>query len=221
MSDRAKARNDPTIPEAHLEWVKDSQARFQSAIERLDDEKARAPSLLPDWSVGHVLTHVARNADSHRRRSQAAVRGEIVEQYAGGYEGRAAEIERGADRPAIELVEDVIVSAEALRAAWSMLPTPAWDREVRDVAGRMHVLRAMPARRWRELEIHLVDLNIGPSSDDWPDEFVTENLPELRQTLDTRLAEGAAIPELGPRDELAWLCGRLHHPGLPELLPWG
>jgi maleylpyruvate isomerase len=220
MADDASTRNDAAIPVRHLDLVVDAQARFQRAIEGLDDGTARAPSLLPGWTVGHVLTHVARNADSHRRRAHAAVRGQVVEQYAGGYAGRAAEIDRGADRPAPELVEDVRASAVSLDAAWRTLPVETWNSQVSDVAGRMHLLRVMPARRWRELEIHLVDLNIGPSSDDWPDEFVEENLPVLRSTLDARLAPNALPPVLAERDELAWLCGRLRHPGLPELPPW-
>jgi maleylpyruvate isomerase len=214
------ASSDASIPLRHLEWVADAQARFQRAIEGLDDRTARAPSLLPGWTRGHLLTHVARNADSHRRRAQAAARGEIVEQYAGGYAGRAAEIDRDADKPAPELVEDVRTSAESLDAAWRTLPVETWNSHVSDVAGRMHLLRVMPARRWRELEIHLVDLNIGPSSDDWPGEFVQENLPVLRSTLESRLPADAVVPELTERDELAWLTGRLQHPGLPELLSW-
>lgn len=220
MGDEARTSNDASIPLRHLELVADAQFRLQQAIEGLDDGTAGSPSLLPGWRVAHVLTHVARNADSHGRRAQAAARGEIVEQYAGGYAGRVAEIDRGADRPAPELVEDVRASAESLEAAWRTLPVGTWNRQVRDVAGRMHLLRVMPARRWRELEIHLVDLNIGPSSDDWPEEFVRENLPVLRLTLESRLPVGAVVPELTERDELAWQTGRLQHPGLPELLPW-
>ena len=143
-----------------------------------------------------------------------------MEQYIGGYAGRASEIDKGAGRPALELVEDVKASGESLRAAWSRLPVEAWSREVSDVAGRVHLLGVMPARRWRELEIHLVDLNVGPSSDDWPEEFVQENLPVLRSTLGTRWPGDVALPELSERDELAWLCGRPHDQGLPELPPW-
>jgi maleylpyruvate isomerase len=220
MSDDALATNTLQSPDAHLRWVADAQARFLVAIDGLDDRTVCRPSLLPGWSVGHVLTHVARNADSHRRRAEAAALGEIVEQYAGGYEGRAAEIEQGAQRPAVELVEDVKVSARSLEEVWSSLRIETWSFEVRDVAGRVHVLRAMPARRWRELEIHLVDLDIGASIDDWPGEFVQENLPPLRSTLETRLPAGARAPELNEREELAWLCGRLRRPELPDLLPW-
>ena len=54
------------------------------------------PSLLPEWTRGHVLTHIARNADSFVRVLEAARRGEVVTQYEGGVAGRNADIEAGA-----------------------------------------------------------------------------------------------------------------------------
>ena len=45
-------------------------------------------TLLPEWSVGHVMTHLARNAEAMVRRVEAATRGEVIDQYAGGVEGR-------------------------------------------------------------------------------------------------------------------------------------
>jgi maleylpyruvate isomerase len=33
-----------------------------ASFDGLTDEVAAGPSLLPDWSVGHVLTHIARSA---------------------------------------------------------------------------------------------------------------------------------------------------------------
>ena len=70
----------------------------------LHDEQARAPSLLPGWSVGHVLTHIARNGDSLVWRLEGAAQGELRDQYPGGLEQRRADIEAGAGRPASELV---------------------------------------------------------------------------------------------------------------------
>jgi DNA-binding CsgD family transcriptional regulator len=35
-----------------------------AAAGRMTDAEAREPSLLPGWTRGHVLTHVARNADA-------------------------------------------------------------------------------------------------------------------------------------------------------------
>jgi maleylpyruvate isomerase len=173
--------------------------------------------------VGHVLTHVARNADSHRRRALAAGRGALVEQYVGGYAGRAAEIEDGAGRPAQELRRDVRTTADALADTWRALPARAWDMPTRDVAGRERPLRLLLDRRWQELEVHVIDLDIGPTHRDWPDEFVADRLPVLRATMDERLPAGARAPDPGDldeRDELAWLFGRLTGPDLPVLSPW-
>ncbi len=39
--------------------------RLLATAARLTDEDLRAPSLLPGWTRGHVLAHVARNADSY------------------------------------------------------------------------------------------------------------------------------------------------------------
>jgi maleylpyruvate isomerase len=211
------------VPGVDLRRVADAQTRLVAAIGTLDDTAARRATLLPGWTVGHVLTHVARNADSHRRRAQAAARGEVVEQYAGGHAGRAAEIEDGAGRPAGALRRDVRQSAEALARAWRGLPDAAWSADTRDVAGRIRPLRLLPARRWQELELHLVDLHIGTTHRAWSDDFVADRLPALRAGLSARLAAG--VPPPGPgvvdeRDELAWLYGRFHRADLPPLAPW-
>ncbi len=190
-------------------------------ISGLTDDEARRASLLPGWSVSHVLTHVARNADSHRRRAEAATRGEVVDQYPGGFEGRAHEIETGAGRDAATVVADVDSSAKLLRATWEGLPPSAWARPTRDVAGRERPLSALPGRRWQELEVHAIDLGLGVGHQDWPEDFVATWLPRLRSTLGERLPAGAATPTLSdPRDELAWLYGRLDDPALPDLEPW-
>ena len=39
-------------------------ARLLDSAHTLSDAEVRAPSGLPGWSRGHVLTHIARNADS-------------------------------------------------------------------------------------------------------------------------------------------------------------
>src|SRR5258708_2431063 len=44
----------------------------------LTDDEARRPSLLPGWTVGHVLTHIARNADGLARMFTGAQRGEVA-----------------------------------------------------------------------------------------------------------------------------------------------
>jgi maleylpyruvate isomerase len=111
-----------------------------------------------------------------------------------------------------------------LDATWRDVPASAWSRVTRDVGGRERALRELPSRRWQELEVHVVDLDLGITYLDWSDEFVTAWLPRLQATLPARLAPGSDLPApigLSDREELAWLYGRLQHDDLPPLAPWG
>jgi maleylpyruvate isomerase len=215
-----------TIPEAPFEAlgeVRQSETRMLDTIAPLDDAIMTRPSLLPGWTVAHLLTHLARNADSHWRRTQAAIQGVMVDQYPGGFEERNAEIEAGAGRPADALIADVGSATGRLLEAWSDVPAVAWANVTRDATGRERPLHELPTRRWLEVEVHLVDLGIGPTHREWPDEFVAAHLPEMRDGAAVRLASGDTLPapgDLDPHDELAWLYGRFVRNGLPPLGPW-
>ena len=70
--------------------------------------------------------------------------------------------------------------------------------------------------------MHIVDLDAGVSHRDWPDEFVLEWLPRTRERIWSQLPlEGSGLQFEDPRDELAWLYGRLRRSDLPALPPWG
>jgi maleylpyruvate isomerase len=110
-----------------------------------------------------------------------------------------------------------------MAAAWQCVPEPAWANVTRDVNGRERPLRDLPSRRWQELEVHVVDLEVGVTHREWSDDFVAAWPPQLRAGLADRLPVGAMAPAVGTlddRDELAWLYGRLQHPDLPTLAPW-
>ena len=187
--------------------VHDSHARLGRTLARLTDDDARRPSLLPGWTVGHVLTHLARNADSHVRLLEAAAHREVADQYAGGDARRAADIEAGAGRPAAELVADVKEAAARLERTWDATPDDVWRTGEGRVSSGVWALAELPFRRWREVEIHHVDLDLGYGPADWPDAYVEE---ELDRT----------VAGLGGGDRrwlLAWLVGRA---GVPELGPW-
>ena len=66
---------DAAAPEQWVAGCVAAQARLDGALRGLDDAAARRPSLLPGWSVGHVLTHIARNADSVVWRLEGAAAG--------------------------------------------------------------------------------------------------------------------------------------------------
>lgn len=208
-------------PTYYIQKSAEAQEFFDEAIEHLDDETIRGPSMLPGWSVAHVLSHVARNADSHMRRAAASIEGLMIDQYPGGFSGRAAEIDAGADRPAREVIDDVKSSGRALQQMWLEIPDEAWGNVTRDVSGRERALETLPVKRRQELYVHLIDLGIGPTYEDWPDDFVSERLAEMRGSLERRLAPGAVVPaSLDPKVELCWLFGRLNRPDLPELASW-
>jgi maleylpyruvate isomerase len=217
--------------EAVMGETRDAHARLLSSVEGLADLDVRAPSLLPGWSRGHVLTHLARNADGQRRMLEGALRGEVVEQYAGGREGRAAEIDAGASRDAQSLREDLSGATEALFELWRRMTPEAWDRPTRPLAGERPAWRSVWAR-WRETEIHHVDLGLDYIPGDWPTAFVSRMLQSVGRGLgrlvppetvlrvqasdlvfsastEAAKSEGGEITVEGPgRPLLAWLLGR-------------
>src|SRR3954463_7330307 len=124
---------DGTIPLRDIEGCRTAHAALAATIDGLTDDVARQPSRLPGWTVGHVLTHIARNADSVVRRLRGAAIGEVVDQYPGGAAGRAADIEAGADRSAAELVADVLRTNAEVDEACAALPAEAWQRGTRNL----------------------------------------------------------------------------------------
>ncbi len=189
-----------------------------ASLDGLSDEVAASPSLLPGWSVGHVLTHIARNADSFVRLTTAAVDGRVVPQYEGGMAGRNAEIDAGAGRSAAALVSDVRESAAALDACWASAPDSVWAFTGETALGPA-LLSELPVRRWREVTVHGSDLGLGSTPADWPNTYVRIDLPRLTMLWASRRPMGLTTlpPEalaVTPQVRLAWLLGRTSIGGL-------
>lgn len=225
---------------------RDSHARLLATLGGLAPGDGRRPSRLPGWTVGHVLTHLARNADSHVRMLVAAADGEVADQYEGGRPGRAADIEAGAGRPEAELVADAAGAGRRLEAAWVATTDAAWAQgRGRAVSGEWPVAE-LPFRRWREVELHHADLGLGYGWQEWPAAYVTRDLEILMARLAGRLPVGRRLrveaTDTGTRwavpavdgseaaDEvevgapsgrlLAWLTGREAGSGFPLLTGW-
>jgi maleylpyruvate isomerase len=180
-----------------MDATKRAHKPLLETISSLNDDAVREPSLLPGWSRAHLLTHLARNADSHVRMLTGAVRDEQWEQYEGGAEGRAADIEAGANRTAAELIADLQTSAEKMFEMWESVPTVAWDREVKAIHGRQPAWFCVFSR-WRETEIHHVDLDMGYTLEDWDEPFVRATMPNLVDSLTRRLPEGSRLEIRAP-----------------------
>ena len=110
-----------------IEQVNEATRRLLAGLDSLTEADAGRPSLCPGWTVGHVLTHIARNGDGLRRGAEGARRGEAVPMYDSA-EARDHEIDAGAGRPMTELVADVTSSAAGLSEVWSAMSTADWDR---------------------------------------------------------------------------------------------
>jgi maleylpyruvate isomerase len=209
----AAPANMPATTARAVDRCRDASARLLATLDGLDDATARRPSRLPGWTVGHVVTHLARNADSHVRMLEGAMAGTVADQYEGGLDGRAAEIAAGAVRPAAELVSDLNRAVDDLDATWGRVPGEVWATgHGRMGNGEPCPCAELPARRWREVEIHRVDLGLGAEPADWPDAYVELELPKALAQLPERLS---------PADRarlLAWMVGRVESP--PELPPW-
>jgi maleylpyruvate isomerase len=211
----------------------------------------REPSSLPGWTRGHVLTHIARNADGLGNLLIWARTGTETPMYPSA-QSRSDDIEAGAGRPAAGLAADVRDSAAAFAAEAAAVPGGAWATQVRALYGAPFPAFVVLERRLSEVEIHHVDLAAGYSPGDWPADYVAIALPRVAKSFAGRedaprclvWAEGTPGPfRIGPEqggspevtihgqpgDVLAWLTGRgggtrLTVAGgraLPELPSWG
>ena len=195
--------------EPEIAGCREAHRRVHERMAQVDDATLRRPSRLPGWTVGHVLTHLARNADSVVRRLEAARAGRLVEQYPGGAVGREAEIESGAGRRAVDVLSDLRRADDAVDRLFGATSDDLWAARVRLGGGTTGPARELVFRRWREVEAHHVDLGLGYEWSDWPDELVRRWTPSLLAALPQR-AGGQAF--------VAWATGRGPAPALP---PWG
>ncbi len=216
---------DPRLLNRHVEGCAHAHQLLLASIESITTERCREASALTDWTRGHVLTHLARNADSHAHLLEAAGRGEVADQYEGGYAGRVAAIDAGAMRSADELVADVRRSIYALEGAWSRATSETWLGEGRNSIGAPIPMADIVFLRWREVEVHHADLALGFSFADWSTEYVRLELDRQVMLWRSRRSLGlTTLPEaamrLDPHTRLAWLLGRHVVDGLPAPDPF-
>lgn len=201
-----------------LRGALEAHRTLERSLAGLADEQVRASSALPGWSVAHVLTHIARNADGLRAMLEGAQRGEVAEMYPGGFDRRNADIERGAVRTAEALVDDVRMSAARLELSFDATDDAAWAGEGSTLLGPA-AIESLPFRRWREVEVHHADLGLGYTWRDWPAEYVRVELAQLTMLWNSRRSMGLTglPPEALAVDDhhrVAWLLGRADIDGL-------
>jgi len=214
------------------------QTRLRGLLPDLTWDALRAPSALPGWTRGHVLTHIEGVGLALARQARYALRGKLIEVYDGGRATRDAAIEAGHGRSAPQLAAALGSALDEIEASWSAVGPADWDRPV---SYRDGTLLIAGLAWWRELEIHTADALLGPGTDDWSPDLCAHLIDQLsaripdgvRLTLTT--ADGALQWTSGSgrpvavqgrlTDLAAWLAGRIPiHPltgdPLPELGSW-
>jgi maleylpyruvate isomerase len=156
--------------------------RLLATASALSDEQMREPSLLPGWTRGHVLTHIARSGDGLRNLFVWAETGVETPQYP-SLEARASDIEAGAGRSADEITTDLAAAAEAFVEHARKLPDEAWMSEVRGIRGPVHPAWFVLNRRLFEVEVHHADLGLSYQPPDWPEWFVTAEMYRVTSEL--------------------------------------
>jgi maleylpyruvate isomerase len=172
-------------PVADIEAVRQGTRRILLTVGELTDEQAAARSRLPGWTRAEVLTHLARNADGGRGLALASARGEVGSQYPGGAQQRRAGIAAGRGVGAAPLLADLRRSCDALMEAWMQMPDDAWDRIGLSLTGQRTQCEWVWSR-WREVEVHHVDLGLGYAPSEWPVGFVTRGLADALRELPSR-----------------------------------
>jgi maleylpyruvate isomerase len=231
-------------PTATLTAVAGATDHLLETIADLTDDDMRAPSQLPDWTRGHVLTHIARNADGLCNMLNTVRTGVVTAMYASD-EARDADIEAGSSRPAVELIADVRDSAQRFAGAFEAVGPDQWSGSAYRTPGAVPTPGYLIGdKRLIEVLVHHVDLGADYTPAHWPDSFAESQLAEIVTRFNARedvpalrlhveetdewlgiqasADDESVVSVHGPRRALAaWLMGRASGDGLVTELPEG
>ncbi|MGY3380431.1 uncharacterized protein (TIGR03083 family) [Arthrobacter sp. TE12231] len=171
----------------------------------LSEQDIKAPSELPGWTRGHVLAHICGIANAMARQLEHAARGEKIELYDGGFEGRTRAIEMAAGHSLAEHRADLASSLERALRAFDSLDAAGWRAPI---AYRGGVALDGGLALWRELVIHATDLGTGRGPETWSRPFCEH----LFDFLSARVPDGQrfVLQPLGLPDRAIGSGGKIH-----------
>lgn len=246
MAGRRRRDHDGGISTARLQANLDLLARETDALTRslspLGDEDMHAATLCAGWTRGHVVTHLARNAEALGNLLHWATTGERTEAY-GSPQERAAAIDAGAGRSAEELRHDHWRTSEDFARRTVALHGPAGEAQVLTRTGTRVRGAQVPSMRLVEVVFHHADLQLGYTFADADPGFVNRALRRAVRGLERAthppaltltttegeewvLGEGTHGVHGSRADLLLWLArgvdsGLTHDAPLPTPPPWG
>lgn len=231
---------------AGLTAVRRASDVLYRAVDDLDDAGMRTPSGLAGWTRGHLVSHLARNADGLVNLLHWARTGIESPMYLSPAD-READIEEGANRLAQVQQEDLRAADERFFMATEVMSELDWEVTVATMHGVPMSVSLVPWMRLSEVLVHHVDLGVGAGFDtvvelageqvDWFIDFVVtrydnrSSVPAVRLTVELpsgaeqvwSLGSGGAPQDvrLSCASALAWLTGRDGAvAGLPSLPGW-
>lgn len=160
---------------ANLALLDRETARLLQTVADLDPAELARDTLCPGWSVGHVLTHLSRNADALLNLVRWAVDGRERQAYPSDVV-RDAAIAEGARRKLEDIVDDVRASAQRFRQEAEALTGEAGEATVRSRTGTPVTGAQVIAMRLLEVVFHHVDLQAGYTFDDADPDWVLRTL---------------------------------------------
>ncbi len=169
--------------------------RLLATVDGLSAADLAGPSLCEGWSRGHVLAHLARNADALTRVASVATTG-VADTMYDSPGARDADIDAGAGRPVAAQADDLRASAARLAEALGQLtPEHGGVRVHRTPGGPQIAVGAVPYLRLRELVFHHVDLDAGFGFADAPPDVVGLLLDDAVARL-TEAPDAPAAPDV-------------------------
>ncbi|MBA2952883.1 maleylpyruvate isomerase family mycothiol-dependent enzyme [Nocardioides sp. MAH-18] len=167
---------DDLLPEATRRLVRTTDA--------LPDSAYAEASSLPGWTRGHVLAHLALNAEALAGALRGVVEGRKVPMYASD-EARDGDIEDLAAEPPEVVRARLLAACTELKDAIDAVPDDQQDTTMeRNPGGRTFPVGAVPWMRLGEVEIHHADLDAGYDHRRWSVPFASDILEARRARLD-------------------------------------
>jgi len=159
------------VDQAHLEELAEASRRLVRTVDAMAETSYAEPSLLPDWTRGHVVAHLALNAEGLAGALRGLTEGRSVPMYA-SQEARDGDIATlGTARP--EAIRNRLLGGVTdFGHAVAAVPEDAWGTGIDRTPGqRAFKAGSVPKMRLREVEIHHADLGLAYTRADWDPAF--------------------------------------------------
>ena len=159
------------VTRTSIDLITTADQALVRTVDGFDDEAYAVPSLLPGWTRGHVVAHLALNAEGLAGVLAGAHVGEPQPMYASPG-ARDSDIDELAAAGPAELRERLLAATTTFARALEAMNDPDWEgRFERTPGGPSFAVANAPLMRVREVEIHHADLGAGYAAADWPAGF--------------------------------------------------